>query len=511
MKNPLTLWLALVLAPLALHAEEPTAKPIFDGKTLNGWKGMDGLWKVEDGAITGETTQPNQVPFNTFLVWQDGEVDDFELTFDYKMIGGNSGMQVRAYQAPGSKPEEYRISGYQSDIDSGDSYTGIVYSEGERGILAERGQKTTVSVGPDGKTKIEVTEKLGDKAELQKSIKKEDWNSYKIIAKGRVLTNIINGVTMSQITDEDPVKFRRSGKLALQIHRYPTPMKIQIKNVMLKRLPLEDVKKIAFLAGRPSHGPGEHEHRAGCMLLADQINTNFKDKMLATVYTGGWPNDPTALDNVDAILSFTDGGGGHPLNYHTKEVDAATARGVGVGCLHYAVETTIGANGDKFLAWIGGYFEPHWSVNPHWKADYQKLPEHDVTRGVKPFATQDEWYYHMRFRPEMQGVTPILTALPPKDTLSRGDGPHSGNPHVRAAIERGEPQHMMWVATRPDGGRGFGCTGSHFHKNWSDDNYRKLILNACAWIAKAEVPADGVPTPALNDDQLSANLDPKGR
>ena len=105
MKIPF-LSLVAALVPALILAEEPAAKAIFDGKTLNGWKGMEGIWKVEDGALTGQTTVPNQVPFNTFLVWQDGEVDDFELTFDYRIVGGNSGVQVRAYQAPGSKQEE---------------------------------------------------------------------------------------------------------------------------------------------------------------------------------------------------------------------------------------------------------------------------------------------------------------------------------------------------------------------------------------------------------------------
>jgi type 1 glutamine amidotransferase len=509
MKTPLILLSAAVLLPMALHGQDVAPKPIFDGKSLNGWKGMDGIWKVEDGAITGETTVPNQVPYNTFLVWQDGEVDDFELTFDYKIVGGNSGMQVRAYQMVGSKPEEYRISGYQSDIDSGDTYSGIVYSENERGILGERGQQTKVTTGPDGKAKVEVTGKLGDRAELQKGIKKEDWNAYKIVARSNTITNYINGVKMCEVVDEDAAKSRRSGLLAIQVHRWATPMKIQVKNILLKRLPLGDKKKIAFFAGRPSHGKGEHEHRAGCLLLADQLNTHMKASVVATVYTGGWPKDVTALDNVDAIISFTDGGGGHPLNYHLRELDAAMKKGVGLGCIHYGIETTAGQNGDKFLEWIGGFFEPHWSVNPHWTANYQKIPEHEVARGVKPFSTNDEWYYHMRFRPGMQGVTPILTALPPKETLNRPDGPHSGNAAVRAAIANGEPQHMMWVATRENGGRGFGCSGSHYHKNWGTNDYRKLILNACCWIAKVDVPPDGVPAPDLSAEALAANLDPK--
>src|SRR5262249_3077824 len=153
-------------------------------------------------------------------------------------------------------------------------------------------------------------------------------------------------------------------------------------------------------------------------------------------------------------------------------------QGVGTVFIHYGVEVPKGPSGEKFLEWTGGYFEPHWSVNPHWVAKYNKLPEHPVTSGVKPFSTNDEWYYHMRFREKLEGVTPILTDLPPNETLSREDGPHSGNPDVRKAIANKEPQHMAWARERKDGGRGFGCTGGHVHWNWGNDNFRKLILNA---------------------------------
>ena len=149
-----------------------------------------------------------------------------------------------------------------------------------------------------------------------------------------------------------------------------------------------------------------------------------------------------------------------------------------------------GPSGERFLDWIGGYFEPHWSVNPHWTAKFEKFPDHPISRGVKPFEINDEWYYHMRFREGMKGVTPILTALPPKESLSRPDGPHSGNPAVRAAVlERKEPQHMAWAAEREGGGRGFGFTGGHDHWNWGDPNFRKLVLNAIVWCAHGEVPA----------------------
>ena len=110
----------------------------------------------------------------------------------------------------------------------------------------------------------------------------------------------------------------------------------------------------------------------------------------------------------------------------------------------------------------------------------------------------------------MKGVTPILTAVPPESTMSRADGPHEGNPAVREAVKKGEPQHMAWAAERPDGGRGFGFTGAHFNKNWGDDNFRKIVLNAILWTAKAKVPAEGVQS-SVTKEQLEANLDPKGQ
>jgi len=116
----------------------------------------------------------------------------------------------------------------------------------------------------------------------------------------------------------------------------------------------------------------------------------------------------------------------------------------------------------------------------------------------------------MRFLDGMKGVTPILTAVAPESTMSRKDGPHEGNPAVREAVAKGEPQHMAWAAERADGGRGFGFTGAHFHKNWGDDNFRKLVLNAILWIAKEEVPENGVSS-MLTPGQLEQNLDAKGR
>ena len=148
-------------------------------------------------------------------------------------------------------------------------------------------------------------------------------------------------------------------------------------------------------------------------------------------------------------------------------------------------------------------------MNPHWAADYTSLPDHPITYGVDPFEANDEWYYHMRFLPNLEGVSPILTALPPDSSLSRGDGPHSGNAHVRRSVAKGEAQHMAWAFERPNGGRSFGYTGGHYHKNWQNDDIRKLVLNAIAWSAGVNAPDAGVASTTPTADEMAANLDEK--
>ena len=149
------------------------------------------------------------------------------------------------------------------------------------------------------------------------------------------------------------------------------------------------------------------------------------------------------------------------------------------------------------------------SANPHWKPNFTKFPDHPVANGVKPFSVHDEWYYHMRFVPGLKGVTPILTDVPPAETLRRKDGARSGNPAVRKAVAAGETQHVAWAYQRPGKGRGFGFTGAHNHDSWQDANFRKVVLNAILWTAHVEVPEGGCPSAGISDEQIEANLDGK--
>jgi type 1 glutamine amidotransferase len=283
------------------------------------------------------------------------------------------------------------------------------------------------------------------------------------------------------------------------------------------KVPLEvDTKdpsltKIVLIAGPRSHGPGEHEFFAGCALLMDLLKQT--PGVFPVMCRDGWPKNPAIFDGAKSIVCFSDGGGGHPLvrDNHLQIIGEYMKNGVGLACLHYAVEPTKEKGQREFLAWIGGAFEVNWSVNPHWDADFKDFPKHPAANGVVPFHLNDEWYFHMRFVDGMKGVTPLLASIAPASTMERGDGTHSGNPDVRKAVAAGTPQEMAWAYDRPDGiGRGFGFTGGHFHKNWGEPSFRKLVVNAILWTAHLDIPAAGAKCD-LKPADLNKNLDDKGQ
>lgn len=480
---------AIMVALTAVAAaDEPGFVPLFNGKDLSGWDGNPDFWSVREDAITGQTTTEKPTNGNTFCTWTLGPVDDFELRLQYRIVGGNSGIQYRS-QSHGN----WVVGGYQADFEAGDTYSGILYEERGRGVLAQRGQKTTI--GPDGK--VEVTGSVGDTTELQANIKKEDWNDYTIVAQGNHLTHQINGKVTVDVTDNQAERRAMSGILALQLHAGP-PMTVQFRSIRLKRLPLADRKKIVLVAGTPSHGPGDHEFNAGSTLVKKCLDK--LPQVQTALYLNGWPKDPTAFDNADTVMLYMDGGGGHPLiqEDRLKRFAELMQRGVGLACYHYAVEVPKDRGGPELLAWIGGYYETGYSINPHWTADFKALSKHPITNGVHPFQINDEWYYNMRFR---QGaVEPILRATPPDDTRRT----------AAAAEFKGREEIVAWAVERPDGGRGFGFTGGHVHKNWGQEDYRKLALNALLWTAKLDIPADGVASTVTEED-LTLDLDPKGK
>jgi len=486
-------------------ADEPGFRPIFDGKTLNGWDGDPRLWRVEDGAITGQTTAENTAERNTFLIWRGGRPADFDLKLEFKLTNHNSGVHFRSWEDP--KQGKWVVGGYQADMDDSGQLVGVFYEERGRGILARRGQKVTI--GEDHKP--HVTGTIGDPAELLTGFKKGGWNRYEIIARGNRVVEKINGRTTVEVTDNDVRKRRFEGLIAFQLHAGP-PMKVRFRDIQLKEFTPSNKpaksesgkKRIVFIAGRPSHGYAEHEHRAGCLLLAECLKKAFPNVETA-VYRDGWPRDRKALDGADAIVIFSDGSKSHPMLRHLGQVEKLMKRGVGLACIHFAVMVPKEKGGDQMKDWIGGYYEAFRSVNPFWTAEFAKFPDHPVARGLKPFSIEDEWYFNMRFIDRMEDVTPILTAVPPDSTREGPDGPSSGNPTVRS--EKGKAEHVAWARVRPDGGRGFGFTGGHWHWNWANDNFRKAALNGIAWVAKLEIPPDGVPSNTPTYEELRLNQD----
>ena len=265
-------------------------------------------------------------------------------------------------------------------------------------------------------------------------------------------------------------------------------------------------KNILMIAGTPSHGYGAHEHYAGSKIIEEAIEGST-DSVDVTVVKG-WPSDPALIEQADTIVIYCDGGKRHTAMDHRDELKAKLAKGCGLVCIHYAVEMLPGESGDDWVDMLGGHFEVNWSVNPHWIGDFKELPEHPITRGVKPFKTDDEWYFHLRFADQGK-VTPILAAVAPPETMSRKDGAHSGNPAARKSVEKGEKQVVAWAYDRPDGGRSFGFTGGHYHWNWANDDSLRLVANAIRWTAgdKIEIGGSSLATKNVDVQRLLENQD----
>ncbi len=226
---------ALVVSASAQDKAEKGFKKLFNGKNLSGWTGNSELWSVKDGTITGQTTEAHPTKGNTFLIFTNNPVADFELRFSYKIVPnndkgfGNSGVQ---YRSKVLDTNNWVVGGYQADFEAGTTYSGILYEERmTRGIMAGRGEKVVWTKD----CKKEVTGSVGNSDEIQAGIKKEDWNEYVVIAKGNHLQHFINGKQTVDVTDDCESKRVMSGVLALQLHAGP-PMTVQFKNIRIKTL-----------------------------------------------------------------------------------------------------------------------------------------------------------------------------------------------------------------------------------------------------------------------------------
>lgn len=262
-------------------------------------------------------------------------------------------------------------------------------------------------------------------------------------------------------------------------------------------------KKIVLIAGPVSHPSGQHEFNAGSILLARALNEQSGLPVKVHVVHNGWPQDESVFENVDAVVIYADGNDRHPTKGNEDKMDAMIDRGVGLMCMHYAVEVPAGPRGNHFTKWIGGHYEGGFSCNPHWTAILDPASDHPIASGVPTFRANDEWYYNIRF-PKQKSAVDLLTAVPTRDRINRYI---HWTPAGQKAL--GTQQTLMWAVEREDGGRGVGFTGGHWHRNWAVGDFRKLVLNGMIWTAGMEVPEGGVKSLPITEAQLNQNLDQK--
>ena len=254
-----------------------------------------------------------------------------------------------------------------------------------------------------------------------------------------------------------------------------------------------------LIAGPSGQTPGENEYNAGVLLL--QKSLGQIPGVLIAASLDGWPTDPKVFDGAATVLFYFDGGARHAVlrPERMKAFGKLMNKGVGFVCLQPALDVPKELAGEEFKQWLGGCFESGYSIAPVWDAEFKALPLHPVCNGVQSFSVRDEWGFNLRFRDHMVGVSPILYARPSDETRnSKPTYPHIIEQSGRAEI-------LAWVADRMDGGRSFGFAGGHFHKNWADENFRKLVVNAIIWTSRMEVPREGWRV-RLTPGDLKANV-----
>ncbi len=215
-------------AKLVPPLDETGFQPIFDGKSLGGWDGDPDFWRVEKGAIVGETSPTHQPKQNTFCIWRGGKPADFELKVQYRITGGNSGIQYRSVER--LDVARWSMQGYQADIDAEQMFTGQLYEERDRGFLAPRGMYSYAAAGK----KPGMVGSLGDSDQLKSFIHNDDWNDIHVIARSNSLIQLLNGHVMCMFMDDDTTHRKVDGLIGIQLHVWKAGMKIETRNIRLK-------------------------------------------------------------------------------------------------------------------------------------------------------------------------------------------------------------------------------------------------------------------------------------
>jgi hypothetical protein len=195
------LTIAAALRPAAA-AEEAGFRPLFDGKTLDGWDGDPRLWSVRDGAIVG-STEGVDLKHNSFLIYRKQEFGDFILRAQVKLRNHNSGIQFRSEALP-----DWVVRGYQADMAEGNWWGSIYDERGTRGVMVN-----------------------GWKGKAEKVVRPGDWNDVEVRCEGDRIQVQVNGLVTAELRDSARLK----GIIALQLHQGP-PMQVSFRNLRIKEL-----------------------------------------------------------------------------------------------------------------------------------------------------------------------------------------------------------------------------------------------------------------------------------
>lgn len=225
-------WIILMICVITVSCKSEKAKEeidsktisLFNGKNLDNWRGDERVWSVDEGSIVGRTTDEVKIDKNTFLIYE-SPFSDFELNLKYKIVGGNSGIQ---YRAKVLDEENFVVGGYQADMEAGIQYSGILYEENGRGIMALRGEQLVID--EEGVKKVEEFEKSKN---IQAIINQDQWNNYRIVAKGNHLQHYINDTKTIDVIDNEIAKKSDKGIIALQVHKGPN-MVVLFKDITIQ-------------------------------------------------------------------------------------------------------------------------------------------------------------------------------------------------------------------------------------------------------------------------------------
>jgi hypothetical protein len=247
--------------------------------------------------------------------------------------------------------------------------------------------------------------------------------------------------------------------------------------------------KVVLVAGSNYFKPGEHEYVAGCAVLGDLLR---QTPGVFPVLALDWPTKPETFAGARAVVFLFDGGDKHALLHQDRlaQVQKLADAGVGLVHLHQVIDYPNDL-GDRARGWTGAAWEKGFSQRAHWVSEFKTFPDHSICRGVTSFKIDDGWLYKLRFVPGMRGVTPLLRTVSPKAPATPAD----------EAI-------VAWAYDRPGGGRSFTFTGTHLHRSFAEEGYRRFLVNGILWTAGVEIPASGAPV-ALSAAEMNKYLTPR--